>query len=186
MIQQDDNGSQYYEVLDELKKDGTYPMKATSLYCFFRLKGRTSIINLDNVEPLIPLQYLLHSPKENKFYLKDYKGYEIKELFDTIYRGDDPFINNLVQWVADGNIYLLFTKAMVSDMTDMLTRIWDHRFSSKGKLEYNDFLRLLKGYIEFEDYKRDCKELTGFKTVCNIFDDKITSIWEEIHKKNKK
>jgi hypothetical protein len=169
-----------------VKAEGLYPMKATSLLCFFRLKGCTSIINLDNTEPLLPLQYLLHSPKENKFYLKDYKGYEIKELFDLVYRGDDPFINNLVQWVADGNIYLLFTKSMVDDMTKMLTRIWDARFSSKGKMEYNDFLRLLKAYVDLEEYKGFGKELTGFRTVCKQYDDTIAVIWDEIYKKIKK
>jgi hypothetical protein len=186
MTYTDTNGHQYYEFLDEVKADGLYPLKVISLLCFFRLKGRTSIINMDNIEPLFPVKYLLFSKAENKLYLKDYKGYELKELFDTVYSGNDPFINNLAQWVADGNIYLLFDKKGIDDMKTMLQRIWNVRFSDSGKLEYVDFLRLLKSYIDIEEYKDYGKGLPGFKTVCNQYDQTIRTIWDEIHKKGKK
>lgn len=180
-MRHEENDSIWYDSSDDLKPE-FIPVKAVSLLSLFRLKGRTSTITTENLEPLLPLQYLLHSPKENKYYLKEYKGYTLKELMDSVYAGGEPTINSLVNYVYDGNIYLMFDKEGISDMTAMLSRIWNTKFTDKGKLNYSDYIKLVKEITDYEYYQNYAKGLTGFKTVCNQFQLSIDELWDNAFK----
>jgi len=178
MIHSDDNSS-WYESLDETKADGLSPVKAITLYYLFRLKGRTSIITLDNIEPIFPVKYLLFSQAENRYYIKELREYQLREFLDLVYNGSDPFINNFVNWIADGNVYLLYTKEMVEDMTAMLIRVHNAKLSVKGKLSYPLFLDILELTVKYEDYKDFAKDLTGYRTVCHTFDQGLEELWRK-------
>lgn len=139
-------------------------------------------ITIDNLEPLIPLTYLLHSPKENRYYLKDYRGYSLTEMRDLLYSGTDPVINSLDGYIHDGNIFLLFDADGISDMTAMLTRIWGAHFTDKGKLSYTSYIDLAEAIVKLEEYKDYGRELVGFKTVCNQLQLHIDELWDIAYK----
>jgi len=180
-MRHEENNSVWYDSIEDVKPE-FISVKAVSLLSLFRLKGRTSTITTDNLEPLLPLKYLLHSPQENKFYLKDYKGYTLKELMDAVYAGSEPTINSLVNYVYDGNIYLMFDKEGISDMTQMLCRIYNAHFTDKGKLNYSDYIKLVKEITDYEYYQSYGKNLTGAKTVSNQLQLSIDELWNNAYK----
>lgn len=167
----------------ELGRDAPLSMAACIVtareYYNLSKKENSDEITLDNIEPIQPLQYLLHSRSENRYYIKDFRGLPLKELFDLVYSGADPFVNNLVNWIADGSVYLLFTKDMIDDMTAMLTRVHNAKLSVKGKLSYPLFLEILELTVKYEDYKDFARELTGYRTVCHTFDQGLEELWRK-------
>lgn len=175
-----DDISSWYESLDEIKEDGLVAVKALNIYSLFKMKGKTSKITLDNIESYSG-QYLLHSPKENRYYIKTYKEYSYTEFMDLVHDGSDTYINDLVNKISDGNIYLLFTYDMVSDMKTMLSRVYKGTLSGEGTLQYKTFLKLLELTIKLEEYKSYGRELRSFKTVCNILQEDIDAVWKKAH-----
>jgi hypothetical protein len=180
MIHSNDDIS-WYDSLEDVKPE-YFPIKAMSIFSFFRLKGRTSIISMENIEPLIPINYLLFSPKEDRYYLKAYRGYGLKEIQDRLYDGTDHFINSLDSWIRNGDIYLLFDKQGVADMISMLERIWNAHFTNKGKLPYTSFIEIIEATIKYEEYKADGREWIGYKTVLNTMENNIKELWDISYK----
>jgi len=37
----------------------------------------------------------------------------------------------------------------------------------------------LEESLNYEDYKDNCKNLQGYKTVCNQFEQRITELWQK-------
>jgi hypothetical protein len=179
MIHSDENFT-WYDSPEDVKPE-LFPVKAVSLLSFFRLKGRTSIITIENIEPLAPINYLLFSPQENRYYLKEYRGYGLKEIRDRLYDGSDPFINGLDGFIRNGDIYLLFDKDSVSEMTSQLQRTYNAHFTDKGKLTYSVFLELMELIVKYEEYKAEGREWTGYKTVLHSMETSINELWEKAY-----
>jgi hypothetical protein len=189
MIHTDDNDNKYYLSLDEAKEDGLFPVKATSLICFFRLRGRTSVVTRANLEPIPDLRYVVYAKAEEKYYLKEYRGYDLETLFfyrpTLTFSGEDVAVEHLRQYIKDGTVSLLMTKEQVADTSAMLERIWNARFTDKGKMPYRSYLDVAETLISFHDYLDYGKGLTGTKTVQKQFNDKIEKIWSDAYKSKK-
>ena len=187
-MQTDENGWNYYSNLDEAKKDGYAPVKVISLLQFFTLPGRRSVMSKENLEPIPDLKYCVYSPAEDKYYIRDYRNYDIDTLFfyrrsDT-FSGEDTAVESLRRYIEDGNVWILFTKEQVSDTTAMLEKLWKSQLSGEGKLDYRIYLNLLDQSLRLEDYQGYAKNLTGYKTVCKQFTDRIAELWREAYNKH--
>jgi hypothetical protein len=172
--------SKYYESLDEARQDGFAPVKATTVLCFYKLDGRKTTINKESLVPITYLQYLVFSPLENRYYLKSFRNYDVGTLF--FYEDKDHVenvaIEQLRRYIYDGNVYLIFNKQQVADMSSMLCRVWKAVRSDEGKLGYKDWLTLVETSLKLEDYQYYGKNLTGFKTVCKMMQDSINDLWK--------
>ena len=166
---------------EELSPD-YQPVKVWNLLQFFRLSGKKTVLAKDNLEPIPGLKYLLFSPAEKIYYLKEYRGYSVDELYfyrrTLTFSGEDIAIVNLRNYVLDGNIYLLFDENMVQDTKEMLARVSKSYFHSETELKYKTFINILSLSIDLEDYRTYSSNLTGFKTVCNQFEQKIAALWQ--------
>ena len=150
----------------------------------YRLIGKKTVIELDNFEPIPDLHYALFSPKEGKYYLKEFPDipmwlmlfYKTDEDWDSY----DTFLNSFRRYVSDGNIFLLLTPEQVKDTSNKLERIGaGNHLPGDGKLDYRLYLKIVKEVLDYESYKDKCKNLTGFKTVCNQFEIRISELWKE-------
>lgn len=180
--------SSYAESLDDFKPEYS-PVKVTSVVSFFRLKGRTTSMIRANVECIPDLHYCLYSPLEKRYYLKEYRGYDLDTLFfykpTLTFSGDDVSVEQLRAYVQDGNIWLLFTKEQVADTTAVLERLWKSHFTYPGKLDYRSYIALLKTSLEYEEYREYGKDLIGFKTMSKQYEKSIRETWEAAYAKGK-
>ena len=152
--------------------------------------GRKTVIALDNFEPIPNLHYSLYSPQENRYYFKEFPDiplwlmmfYKTDENWDSY----DTFLNNFRGRVTDRNIYLLLTKEQVDDTTVMLQRLYKANLSDNGKLDYKIYIKLVKELLDYEQYQDHGKNLTGYRTVCKGFDDRIAELWKLASNYNKK
>jgi hypothetical protein len=173
-----EDGIIYYDSLAEVKAEGRFAIPVNSIFSFFKLKGKTSILSIENLEPYHG-DYLLYSPPEKRYYIKTYRGYQYKEFMDLVYGGSDPFVNNLDNWIANGHIYLLFTGDMVEDMKIMLARVYRSHLKEGGMLSYHIFIKLLEESIGLEEYKDYGRNLTGTKTVQMQYHERIGELWKK-------
>jgi hypothetical protein len=174
----------YYESLEDVKEDGLEPIPITTTLSLFKLKGKTSIISLENLEPYCG-DYLLYSPQEKRYYLKTFHGSHYKTFMDAVYSGRDEAINSLVNRISDGNVYLVFTKDMVTEMKAMLYRVYKGHLSGEGTLSYRLYLKLLEETLRYEEYKDSQKNITGYKTVCSLMEADINELWKQAFEKKK-
>lgn len=155
-------------------------IKCWSVLQFFRLKGKTSVLKADNLEPIPDLKYLLFSPLEEKYYLRTYKGYDLDTLFfyrpTLTFSGEDIGVENIRRYISDGNIILLFTKENIDQTNEMLKRVWKNIISGEGQMSYRIYISLLEYYLRLEDYHIYGKELTGYKTVCKQLQGNINEL----------
>jgi hypothetical protein len=174
--------TKWYDSLDDIKADGYSPVKVNSLVQFYKLDGRKSVINKQNLVPITYIEYVYFSPAENIFYLKSFPNYSVESLFlyKKLTKNDDnAALDQLRERFNSGfGMYLLFRKEQITDISTMLQRIWKANRSEEGKLSYKDYITLAELYLKLEDFKEYGKELTGFKTTCKIMEDKITDIWK--------
>lgn len=177
MIHADENDFNYYETLDEAKADGLFPIKVTSLLQFFTLSGKKSIISRENMTPIPDLRYCVFTSAANRYYIREYRGYSISELYFVSLQNEAK--HNLRRYVEDGTVTLLMDKDQVADTTDMLKRLWTAKFKTEGKLSYPIYLEIVKAILDLEDYKDYGKSLVGFKTVINQFDLQIKDLWQK-------
>ena len=185
MIWQKDDISEWYDSLEELKKEFTV-IKCYSPLQFFMLKGKTTVMTKDNLVPIPDLKYVLFSPQEKRYYLKESREYSLNAFYfyrrDLDFSGDDEAVMNLRRYILDGNIWLLFTEEQVENTKKMLERINKAHFSAEyaqGRLDYRtQYVPLLKESIDLEDYKDWGRNLLGFKTVCRQYDMEVERLWK--------
>jgi len=182
-----DDISQWADDLEGFKPE-YLPVKCFSLLCFFQLKGRTTSMVANNLEPIPNLSYTIFVPHENRYYLKEFRGYDLETLYHyrptLTFSGEDEGVENLRRYVHDGRVWLLFTHDQVTQICVMLQRLWKSHFAIEGKLDYRTYLELLKSSIDLEDYRDYGKELVGYKTVCAQYERKIRELWDKAKNKN--
>jgi len=182
-----DDISQWADDLEGFKPE-YLPVKCFSLLCFFQLKGRTTSMVATNLEPIPNLSYTIFVPHENRYYLKEFRGYDLETLYQyrptLTFSGEDMGVENLRRYVHDGRVWLLFTHDQVTQISVMLQRLWKSHFSIEGKLDYRTYLELLKNSIDLEDYRNYGKELVGYKTVCAQYERRIRELWDKAKNKN--
>jgi hypothetical protein len=165
------------------------PIKVWNLLQFYRLSGKKTVLAKDNLEPLV-VKYCTFSPQEGKYYIKDFRGYNVNTLYwyrrDLDFSGDDVAVETLRRYVYDTEIVsLLFTPEQMEDTKLFLQKLWKSHFSTDGTVRYKDYINLLDQVIKLEDYKEYSRSLTGFATVCHQFELRITAIWDEVYKSKK-
>jgi hypothetical protein len=128
-----------------------------------------------NLEPIHNLTYAYKAPDEDKFYIKHYRDWSYEEMT----KSDDSAIQTLRGRIEGGQVHLMFTLQNIADMADLLKRIYKSQFHKEGKLDYKLFLQLLDVSLKYEDYRDYGKSLTGFRTVCNQFDQQLTELWKK-------
>jgi hypothetical protein len=181
MIFQDGN-SKWFESLDDVRVEGFYAIPVTTIASFFKLKGRTAIISITNLEPYTG-EYLLYSPSDKRYYIKTYREYEYNKLMDYLYSGEDSFINSLSNYIANGHIYLLYNADMVSDMKGMLARVYKTHFKKEGTLPYKLYIQVLEVSIKLEEYVDYAKAHTGYRTVISLMQEEVDSLWNQVKPK---
>ncbi len=164
---------------DDFKPD-YHPIKVRSILQFYKLKGKTSKICLDNVEGMRYLYYLLFSPQEKRYYKRFWKYAPLDVYYfyrrTLEFSGEDLAVENLRRYVEDGNITLLLTKPQVIEVSEMLLRVGKAYLKRDVKINYYPFIELMRLELDYEDYKDTGKSLTGYKTVCNQFEQKINEL----------
>lgn len=178
--------SQWVDVLGDFAPEYT-AIKATTPLNFFRLKGRTTSMISSNVECIPNLFYAVYSPLEERYYYKQYHGYDLDTIFfyrpTLTFSGEDEAVRVLRRYIQDGNVYVLFTAEQIADTTAMLKRLWKSHFVNEGKLDYRIFIEILKLSLEYEDYKDYGKSLTGFMTICKKYESSIREWWDKAYAK---
>ena len=178
-----DDISSWATSLDGFKPEYS-SVKIWNILQLFTLEGRKSVIKKENIISIPFLRLALYSPQEQRYYYKEYQGYDV----DTMYLRrlesdkDKPYIDSLRRYVSDGNLYLLLTEKQVQDTTAMLERLYKSHYVGKGKVPYKIWLKLLQSYLDYEDYKEYGENLVGYKTVCKTFEDKLRALWEQCYK----
>lgn len=187
-IQETPNGSKFISSLDDLKPE-YFVKKVTSLLQFYKLTGRKSAMSLENLVPITDVHYLLFSPQENIWYFKTFRNYDCEHLYwyrrTLTFSGDDKEIDNFRHYCEDEMVWICFDKSMADDTASMLKRLWKANLSGEGQLDYRIFYELLEQSLRYEDYKTYGQELTGYKTVCRQFDEKIAALWKQASEKVK-
>jgi hypothetical protein len=178
-IRTDDNGNRWVETLDDVKPEYT-PIEAISPLSFFTLANKRTVMCKENLVPLTDVQYLVMAKAEDCFYVKTYRNYDVDTLLFYYKRNgnDMPEVENLLRYIYDGNVWLLFTPEMIEDMKAMLAKVYKSQFHKEGTLKYKTFMALLKESIDYEDYQDYGKALTGFKTVSRQFEMRIGELWK--------
>ena len=187
-ISQDDI-SKWGNSLDDFSPE-YYPIKCWSPIQCYTLSGRKTTIAIDNFIPIPNLYYSLYSPSEKKFLLKSFPDipmwlmlfYKTDEDWDSY----DVFLNDFRRRVADGNIYLLLTPEQVKDTQSKLGSLYRANLSDDGQLDYKTYIKIVALTLQYENYKDIGKSLTGYRSVCKDFDDKLAELWKSAHslKKN--
>jgi len=173
--------SEWGESLESFKPEYTAikVWNLTQLYC---LSGRKTTLLIDNFEPIEDLKYCLYSPAEKRYYLKTYPS-DIPLWLIMFYNPNgswdsyDTFLNSLRARIEDKNVYILLTQKQIDDTTSMLIRLYKSHFNGTGKVPYKTYLKLLDQSLRLENYKSYGANLTGFKTVCKQFEDRINELW---------
>ena len=179
----DENDIKWFTDVKESIKPEYSSIKVTSPLSFYRLKGRVSVMAIENIVPMENVAYTVCSKAEERFYLHEFRNYPVEQLY--FYKpcdgflGDDLATENLRRYIMDGNIHLLLTPEQVSDTSDMLARLWEFHFKSKGKLDYRTYIELLYTSLELQEYRATQSGATGFKTACNIMQEKRDDLWRQ-------
>jgi hypothetical protein len=181
----DNNNSQYFSTLEDVKPDYV-PIKVHNLLQFYRLKGKKITLIAENIEPIPDLKYVVFSAFEKRYYLRTYRSYDLDTFYwyrpTLTFSGEDDSVNSLRNYIYDGNVHILFTNEQVEEMRKFLQRLWKSHLVGEGKVPYKLFLNLLDQSLKLEDFKEYSEGLTGFRTVCKQFEDRIAGIWDEIYK----
>lgn len=180
MIHVDENNFPFYESLEEIKEEYT-PIPVFSLLQFFTLAGKTSKLIKANLIPIECKYVVLGSDK--RYYVRDYRGYDVDTLFfyrqTLTFSGEDVSVEQLVRYVFDDRVWLLFTAEMVADTQKMLERVFKANVNGTGKLTYRLFMEILEASLKYEDYLDYGKNHVGFKTACKIQEDYINNLFKK-------
>jgi hypothetical protein len=178
----DEYDYKFYNSEEDVKPEFS-PVKCWSLLQFYQLSGRKEKIEKDSLEPIPGLNYLLRA---DKLYLKEFRGYDIDTLVFYYDRkgGVITEVENLRRYVADGRVTILFTPDQVEETKKMLQRVYKGNLSGEGTLDYRIFIKILYEKTRYDDFKTYGKSLTGTKTVCKMFEDRIAELWKLAYEKN--
>ena len=175
-----DDTSSWGTSLDAFKPEYS-SVKIWNILQLFTLEGRKSVIKKENIIPIPFLRLALFSPQEQRYYYKEYRGYDIESMyFRRLEPNEDT--DKIRRYVSDGNLYLLLSDKQIQDTTTMLERLYKSHFVGQGKVPYKIWLKLLQAYLDYEDYKEYGVNLVGFKTVCHQFETQIRTLWEQCYK----
>jgi hypothetical protein len=83
----------------------------------------------------------------------------------------------LRQWVADHNVWMLYTQKEIDDTSSALERLYRANLTTEGKLDYRLYLQILKLSLDLEKYTDDGKNLTGYHTVINQMEGQLRELW---------
>ena len=181
-----DDISSWAKSLDDFKPEYT-PVKVWNTIQFYSLAGKKTTIALDNFEPISELHYALFSPQEGKYYYKEFPKFTMGEmLFYKCIDEYDTVLDNIRRYVFDGNVWLLLTQEQVEATTAKLKSLYRANLSDDGQLDYKTYLKIVELSLRYENYKDIGKNLTGYRSVCKDFDDKLAELWKSAHslKKN--
>jgi len=177
--------SKWFDGLDDCKPEFT-PVKCWNTLQFFRLRGRTTSLIASNIEPIPDLRYVVFSPKENRYYLKDSRLWNLNKLYfykwDLDFSGQDEAVEQLRRYIYDGNVWLLFTDEQIADTKVMLARVYGSYFSNKGTVPYKVFIQLLENSLKLEEHKEYNVNNDDFKTICNQYEQTIKNLWMSVYK----
>ena len=181
MLEMDENGFGHYKSIEDAKADGYITVKVWNVIQFFTLRGRTTQLKAENVIPFPSVKYLCKGEGEH-YLLRDYKGYDLDTLFfyrpSLTFSGQDDHIEQLRKRVENGLIWLAFTEEQSSDIKSMLERV-KNSMINRGTLKYVVFIELLHESLMYEDYKSYGSNLAGYRTVCNMYEQKIKNLWRK-------
>ena len=184
------DGFNWYESLDEAKSEYSV-VKCYSPLQFFQLKGKTTTMIAENMEPIAGLLYCYLAPQDadKRYYIRQSHGYTLQEFYfyapfprELSFSGESQAIETLRNRIQDGQVWLLFNQEQVEDMTAKLISLFKSHYHGEGKVPYNTYLKLLEENLRLEDYKNYATELTGYKTVCKGFNDRIAELWQSCKK----
>lgn len=188
MIHEDKElGIKWLDSLDDAKTIGYFPIKCTNPLEFFTLRGKTSILTKDNVEPLRYLYYAVYSPQEKRYYQRFHHVYSLNQLFfykqDSTFSGQDESIESLHKYIYDGNLWLLYSKLQVDTTRDVMARIWKANLSTEGDIDFRRFypisLEIMDASLKLEEYKDYAKALTGYRTCINQQEQGLLALWKK-------
>jgi len=172
------DGFCWYNDLSEAKPHYA-PVKCYNILQFFSLRGRSTTISIGNIAPIHGISYCYFA--DGKYFMKHYRGWSYEDL----YKSEDEALRILKARIDAKQVWLMFTLQNISDMTEALKRVYKSQFKEEGKLDYKLFIELMDVICKYEEYRDYGKNLTGFKTCCNIFDKKLNELWSKA-KLNKK
>jgi len=162
----------WYDNLEDAKPHYT-AVKCHTILQFFTLKGRSSTLILDNIIPLAGITYVYKPTQEERYFLKRYRNWTYEELLHS----QDEAIRIFKRRVELNTVWLMFTLQNISDTSEMLKKVYKTQFKEEGKLDYRLFLQILDMSLRYEDYKLSGQNLTGYRTVCNQFSQKLNELW---------
>lgn len=182
--------STWSESLADFKPEYT-PVKCTTPLMIFVLQPRKTVISKANLVPYEDLRYALFSPAEKRYYLKEYRGWSLDELYyyyhpKLIFGGVDETIETFRGRLYDGNVSLLLTPDQVTATTDMLKRVYKAKLSGAGKLDYKSWLQILELSLMIEDYTQYYSGAIGFKTTVKVWAEQIDALWKQAYQLNNK
>ena len=180
-----DDISSWASSLDDFKPEYT-PIKVWNPIQFYTLSGRKLTILLDNFEPITDLHYALYSPKEERYYLKEFPNLPMGQMLfyktDENWDSYDVILNSIRRYIDDKNIYLLLTAEQIKDTTEKLKRLYKANLQGEGKLDYKLYIEIVRESLAYEDYKDKLKGSTGYLTVCKGFEDRLAVLWKSAYK----
>ena len=181
--------SRWAESLKDFKPNYDVVRVWNPLQCY-QLIGRKSTLILENFQPIPELTYCYLSPAENRYYIKTFPDIP---LWKMCYAEPDPvwdsFLLDFKKRIDDRNVYMILTLKMVKNTTEMLKRVFHGNLSWKGEVDTKNFypiyIELVDASLRYEDYKNNCKALTGYKTICNVMDTTVKDLWKKAYETKK-
>ena len=181
LLEMDENGFGYYKSIKDAKADGHIIVNVWNVIQFFTLKGKSTLLKAENIIPFPSLKYLCKGVGDH-YLLRDYKGYDLDTLFfyrpSLTFSGEDFAVEELRSRVKNGLIWLALTEEQLKDVKAMLDRVRNSMINT-GTLKYMVFIELLHESLMYEDYKSYASNLVGYKTVCNMYNQKISELWRK-------
>ena len=178
---QSNETSKWVTDLEAVKPEYT-PIKVWSTLQFYQLIGRRTVLAKDNLTPIPDLHYLVFSPPEGRYYLKEFRGYSVDELHfyrrTLTFSGESEPIMILKHYVSDNHVFCCFTETQINDIKEMLSRVYRANVQSMGELRYKTFIHLLEVSLMREDYAEYYSSGMGYKTIINKFDQEILALWQ--------
>jgi hypothetical protein len=141
------------------------------------------------MEVFADIPYLVHVKKEKRFYLHTYPNFDVNEMV-FYYRPHKERIleiENLLKYISDENLYLLFQADQLTEIKDMMTRVYKHQYHGEPPERWNDiFYKLAYEILRYEDYQEYGKALRSYNTVCKLFLERINEFWNQAYIRTQK
>ena len=177
--------SRWAETLADFKPNYDIVRIWNPLQCY-QLIGRKTTLLLENFQPIPDLTYCYFSPAENRYYIKIFPDIPLWKL---CYAEPDPvwdsFLLDFKKRIDDKNVYLILSVQMVKSISEMLVRVFKSQLTGEGKLDYRVYLELVDASLRYEDYKNNSIGLTGYKTICNVYENQIKDLWKKAYETKK-